>query len=225
MDAIIKFYQEGGWPMHFILLMGILILALCIERILALFVIYGKNPAKVFLAVREAFESGGLSNAEEVAENNAKNPIGSIMSVALQVAKSKSNDSISYEELKRIVSAAVEEEYLRVVPKVQRRVSLIHIFSNSAVLLGLLGAVVGLIEAFAGVAHAEPAQRQLFLAKSISIVMHSTALGLIVAITGIILYSLISSRANMLLARLDEYSVRVTNWVSLIAKGEKQQSK
>jgi biopolymer transport protein ExbB/TolQ len=60
--------------------------------------------------------------------------------------------------------------------------------------------------------------------------MHSTAFGLIAAITGVILFAIISSRANNLVSTLEEYAVRAGNWAALMAihsarKLNKEQSK
>jgi biopolymer transport protein ExbB/TolQ len=227
---LIEAYKVGDWPMHFILLFFLVILAFSIERIIAIYFVYGKNPAKTFDEVKAAFEEGGLDRALEVAKQNSNLPIGAIMYSALRVVKEGNPSNINEEEIKELVSSAVEEEFLRFVPKIQRRVPLIHIFANTAVLLGLLGAVVGLIEAFSGVGAMDPAQRQIYLSKSIAIVMHSTAFGLIAAITGVILFAIISSRANNLVATLEEYAVRASNWVALMAihsarKLNKEQSK
>ena len=214
---LIEAYKVGDWPMHFILLFFLVILAFSIERIIALYFVYGKNPAKTFDDVKSAFEEGGLDRALEVAKQNSNLPIGAIMYSALRVVKEGNPSNINEEEIKELVSSAVEEEFLRFVPKIQRRVPLIHIFANTAVLLGLLGAVVGLIEAFSGVGAMDPAQRQIYLSKSIAIVMHSTAFGLIAAITGVILFAIISSRANNLVSTLEEYAVRASNWAALMA--------
>jgi biopolymer transport protein ExbB/TolQ len=227
---LIEAYKVGDWPMHFILLFFLVILAFSIERIIALYFVYGKNPAKTFDDVKAAFEEGGLDRALEVAKQNSNLPIGAIMYSALRVVKEGNPSNINEEEIKELVSSAVEEEFLRFVPKIQRRVPLIHIFANTAVLLGLLGAVIGLIEAFAGVGALDPAQRQIYLSKSIAIVMHSTAFGLIAAITGVILFAIISSRANNLVSTLEEYAVRAGNWAALMAihsarKLNKEQSK
>lgn len=215
-DKLIEAYVVGDWPMHFILLFFIMILALAIERIIAVYVVYGKDPAKIFEEIRRSFDEGGIDRAIETAQSYSKYPTGSIFYSALRVAKETNPGNIDEKELKELINSAVEEEFLRAVPKIQKRIPLVHIFANTAVLLGLLGAVVGLIEAFAGVGALDPAQRQLYLSKSIAVVMHSTAFGLIAAITGVVLFAVISSRANNLLAVIEEYAVRTVNWVYLV---------
>ncbi|GBD03009.1 hypothetical protein HRbin19_00280 [bacterium HR19] len=227
---LIEAYKVGDWPMHLILLMFLVIIALSVERGIAIWFVYGKDPAKTFEEVKSAFEEGGLKRAIEVAEQNSKLPIGAVLYSALRVLEKSNLSELDEKEIKELVTSAVEEEYLRFIPKIQNRVPLIHIFANTAVLLGLLGAVIGLIEAFSGVGGLDPAQRQIYLSKSIAIVMHSTAFGLIVAISGVVFFAVISSRANKLVSALEEYSVRAANWVSLMAidsarKSNKEKSK
>lgn len=224
LDKIIEAYAIGGWPMHFILLFFIFILILAIERIIAVYITYGKDPAKIFEEIRKAFGEGGIDRALEVAQDYSRYPTASIFYSALKVAKETNPSNVDEKELKELINSAAEEEFLRAIPKIQRRVPLIHIFANTAVLLGLLGAVVGLIEAFAGIGALDPAQRQLYLSKSIAIVMHSTAFGLIAAIIGVVLFAVISSRANNLVALIEEYAVRTVNWVYLMRVSKMKES-
>ncbi len=222
---LIEAYVVGDWPMHFILLMLLVIIGLSIERFIAVYVTYGRKPREIFLKVKDAFEEGGLQRALEVAESLSKFPLGSILYSALKVIKETNTSSISEEKLKELVNSVAEEEYLKFTSKIQARIPLIHIFANTAVLLGLLGAVIGLIEAFGGVGALDPAQRQIYLSKSIAIVMHSTAFGLITAILGVVLFAIVSSRANGLISDIEEYSVRAVNWVSLMVSAESTKGK
>lgn len=223
-EKILEAYVVGDWPMHFILLFFILILALSIERMIAVYFTYGKDPAKLFDDVKRAYEEGGIDRAIEFAQNNLKYPTASIFYSVLRVLKETNPSNTDEKELKELMNSAAEEEFLRASHKIQRRIPLIHIFANTAVLLGLLGAVVGLIEAFAGVGALDPAQRQIYLSRSISIVMHSTAFGLIVAITGVVLFAIISSKANNLVAAIEEYAVRTVNWTYLMHMARNKES-
>lgn len=219
MEAVARFYQEGGPMMHVILLVGLVAFAIFLERATMLYLIYGKLPERIFLEVRRAYTEGGFSKAREIAEVYAKSPIGHIISVALDVAETAPRTNPKDEEVKEIVRNAVEEEYLRVVPRIQRGIPVVQILANIATLLGLLGTIFGLIQAFRAVALAEPAQKQILLARGISIAMNTTAFGLTIAIPSLVFYTIISTKANSIVSKLDEYSIRVINWVSLLARG------
>jgi biopolymer transport protein ExbB/TolQ len=56
------------------------------------------------------------------------------------------------------------------------------LFANIATLLGLLGTIFGLQDAFRALTAADPSQKASVLAKGIAIAMNTTALGLMIAI-------------------------------------------
>ena len=62
--------------------------------------------------------------------------------------------------------------------------------SSIATLLGLLGTIMGLIQAFTAISGANPAEKADLLSASISVAMNTTAFGLMVAIPVITSYSI-----------------------------------
>jgi biopolymer transport protein ExbB/TolQ len=81
--------------------------------------------------------------------------------------------------------------------------------SNVVTLVGLLGTVVGLIMSFKAVSFADPAQKQSLLADGISLAMHATALGLLVAIPIMVMYSFLHARQGKIFAEIDEHSQKL----------------
>ncbi len=71
--------------------------------------------------------------------------------------------------------------------------------ANRATLSGLLGTIVGLIQAFDAVATAAPDQKQTLLAKGISVAMYTTAGGLVVAIPTLLMNSFLVSVTNKIM--------------------------
>ena len=72
-----------------------------------------------------------------------------------------------------------------------------------AVLLGLLGTVIGLIGAFAALGAADPAEKADLLSAGISEAMNCTAFGLIVAIPSLVLHSYLQAKATELIDNLE----------------------
>ena len=91
------------------------------------------------------------------------------------------------------------------------------LLGNTAPLLGLLGTIMGLIEAFTAVANANPAEKADLLSASISVAMNTTAFGLIVAIPCIAFYIILSGMTKKIIDEIDQYSVKLENL--LIARG------
>lgn len=113
------------------------------------------------------------------------------------------------EELPEMVSLAMEEEMLHVVPIMERRLNWIATFGNLSTLLGLMGTIYGLILAFAAVAQpgVSPIEKSSMLAVGISAAMNTTLLGLVIAVPCVLVYSMFKTRVDETVAEIDRYSV------------------
>jgi biopolymer transport protein ExbB len=87
-------------------------------------------------------------------------------------------------------------------------------------LLGLLGTIMGLIQAFTAVANANPAEKADLLSASISVAMNTTAFGLMVAIPLLVTSSVLTSKAGAIIDSLEMASVKALNVIS--AKTQRQ---
>ena len=103
---------------------------------------------------------------------------------------------------------------MEIIPQLEKRTSYIALFANVATLLGLLGTIVGLIQAFTAVANANPAEKADLLSASISVAMNTTAFGLIVAVPLLILHAVINSRTSEIVDSLEMASVKTLNIIS-----------
>jgi biopolymer transport protein ExbB/TolQ len=122
------------------------------------------------------------------ASQQSNSAIGRILVYGLERAKSaRRRDDIE---------TAMEEGLMEVMPRLEKRTHYLATFANISTLLGLLGTVSGLIDAFAAVANADPATKAELLSASISEAMNCTAFGLIVAITSLLIYAALQNRAH-----------------------------
>jgi biopolymer transport protein ExbB/TolQ len=106
---------------------------------------------------------------------------------------------------------AMEEGLMEVVPRLEKRTPYISTLANICTLLGLLGTIVGLIQAFTAVAQADPAEKADLLSASISVAMNTTAFGLMCAIPLLIIYALLQSRTTEIVDSLEMASVKFLN--------------
>jgi len=60
------------------------------------------------------------------------------------------------------IEIAMEESMMEIIPQLEKRTQYLALLSNIATLCGLLGTIMGLIEAFTAVAGANPAQKASF---------------------------------------------------------------
>jgi biopolymer transport protein ExbB len=107
---------------------------------------------------------------------------------------------------------------MEIIPQLEKRTPYVALLSNIATLLGLLGTIMGLIEAFTAVANANPAEKADLLSASISVAMNTTAFGLMSAIPLLLLHAKLTSTSGQIVDSLEMASVKALNTISNFAK-------
>ena len=103
------------------------------------------------------------------------------------------------------------------LPPLSRRLPALVLLANIATLLGLLGTIFGLIEAFSAVGAADPSQRSAFLARGISQALNTTAFGLILAVPGLLVHGFLVGRVERIVEQVDGVAVRLVRALSRAA--------
>jgi len=117
--------------------------------------------------------------------------------------------SLSREDLKTLVQEAAQLE----VPKIERRLPTLATLAFVAPLLGLLGTVAGLIEAFNSMTNASGLTSSAEIANGIYQALFTTAAGLAVAIPCVIAYAYLNSRVNGVLHDMERAGIEVVNLI------------
>lgn len=104
---------------------------------------------------------------------------------------------------------AIDATALEVIPKVELRLNYISLIANISTLFGLLGTIAGLIQSFQSLADIDPSQRTELLTAGISKAMNTTLVGLMAAISLMVLHTIISSKAEKIVSEIDEFSVKL----------------
>lgn len=117
------------------------------------------------------------------------------------------------------IQNALDATALEVIPKVEGRISEINIAANISTLFGLLGTIQGLIQAFAAVSSADPAEKGKILALGISTAMNTTALGLISAIVLMVMHTWITNKSDKVVNEIDEFSVKLMDLIGTKKEG------
>ena len=92
-------------------------------------------------------------------------------------------------------------------------------------LLGLLGTVWGMFEAFNDIAAAGSMGNTTVLASGIALALLTTAAGLVIAIPSLIVYMYLSGRVDSLVMDMDELAQNIVHSISAEALGEKKSSR
>ncbi len=206
--GIAKFYVEGGAFMHPITLMSVISIAIMIERVYALYFKYNINADQFMAQIQKLVMANNIDRAIKLCNAAPKAALPRVIKAALTRANKGEVE----------ISNAIEESTLEVLPQLNKRTPLLTTVSGMATMLGLLGTIIGLIDAFAAVATAPPDKKTEMLTLSIAIAMNTTAWGLIVAIPTTFVAVLLNTTTKKIVEDIDLYSVKMQNL--LVARGK-----
>ena len=206
--SIVGFFATGGLFMYPILLVFAVGAAIAIERYLTLHQTTTKNQA-AWEKLQPVLEDADFDKAREMTSKD-ETPVAKIlaMGLSLQGAVRRRDD----------VEIAMEERMMEIVPQLEKRTPYVALASSIATLLGLLGTIMGLIQAFTAVANANPAEKADLLSASISVAMNTTAFGLMVAIPLLVVHAILTSKTNDIVDGLEMASVKMLNVITRNAK-------
>ncbi len=206
--GMIKFIQAGEVWVYPILIMMIVGLGICLERWIFLQNVT-RTSARIWESIHPLLNQGQLKKALDIVRQS-ETPIARIMTHGIN----RSFTARNHED----VELALEEGLMEALPRIEKRTNYISTIANVSTLLGLLGTIMGLIDAFAAVASADPAQKADLLSRSVSVAMNTTALGLISAIPLMLFYSYLQSKTNEVIESLEMANVKFMNILRSLAQ-------
>ena len=206
--SIVGFFQKGGMFMYPILIVFTVGVAIAVERWMQLNRTRNENR-KIWDQIQPVLSKGEFDKARSMV-NDDKSTISQMLSMGLarQGAVRRRED----------IEIAMEESMMEIIPQLEKRTPYLALLSNIATLLGLLGTIMGLIEAFTAVSNANPAEKADLLSASISVAMNTTAFGLMVAIPLLLVHAKLSSTTGQIVDSLEMASVKALNSISNFAK-------
>lgn len=190
----IKFVEGGAAFMGAVLLTLILGLAISIERIIYLN-LATSNTDKLLKAIEDALADGGVDAAKEVCRNT-RGPVASIFYQGLD----RMDEGVEMAEKSVIAYGGVQ------VGLMEKNLSWISLFIAIAPMLGFMGTVIGMIDAFDKIEEAGNVSAGL-VAGGIKIALITTVSGLIVAVILQVFYNYILSRVDALTNQMEDSSI------------------
>jgi biopolymer transport protein ExbB len=204
MPAIVTKVAQGGWLMIPLGACSLIIFALSLERLIALR--RGRVIPRPFVRrFTECVEDGQLSyeEATELCEE-FDCPVAEVFRAAVR----------RWGRPMFEIEQAVMDAGDRVADGLKRFLRVFHAISNVAPLIGLLGTVLGMIEAFEVISGQESLGRPEMLASGISVALMTTAGGLAIAIPAYLAYMYFSSKSDSYLHEIDKLCQRVVDCIS-----------
>lgn len=196
-----QFITGGAGFMGVILLTLILGLAVAIERIIYLN-LATTNTAKLKQQVEDALTSGGIEAAKEICRNT-KGPVASIYYQGLE----RAGDSLESAEKAVVAYGGVQ------MGQLEKNVSWITLFIAIAPMLGFMGTVIGMIQAFQKIAAVGNLSASL-IAGDIQVALLTTVFGLIVAIILQIFYNYIIAKIDGIVNDMEDSSISLIDMLA-----------
>ncbi|TWU01666.1 MotA/TolQ/ExbB proton channel family protein [Neorhodopirellula pilleata] len=204
MPAFISKITEGGWLMVPLAICSLIVLGLSIERMIALR--RSRVIPKPFVRrFTECVEDGQLSYEEATSICDEFDcPVAEVFHSAVR----------RWGRPMLEIEQAVIDAGDRVGDSLRRFLRVFHAISNVTPLIGLLGTVLGMIQAFENLSESAGGGQNDLLAAGISQALITTAGGLSVAIPAYLAYMYFSAKSDRYLGEIDKLCQRVIDCIS-----------
>ncbi len=200
METIIDLFQKGGVVMGIIFLLSIYMTGVIIFKLYQFYRMQALNP----MFVEQLERNINLSALKEhlASAKLDKNPVAKVMLSALEsIENSEMTVDIIKEEISRVGSAE-----LRYMESHMRGLELV---ANIAPLLGLLGTVIGMVDAFSALEQAGNRVDPSLLAGGIWTALLTTVAGLSIAIPALAAHYIFDGKIENIRSGMKDVSVRV----------------
>lgn len=190
-----RYFVEGGPEFMALVIISLIIgLAVAIERIIYLN-LSATNSEKLLSHIEGALKSGGVNAAKEICRSTP-GPVAGIFLEGLN----RSEEGIEMVEKTVISYGGVE------MNKLEKGLPWLSLMIALAPMLGFLGTVIGMIQAFDAIAAAGDINPTV-VASGIKVALITTVGGLIVAIILQILYNYLLSKIESIVGDMEEASI------------------
>ena len=198
--------NEGGfmWPVLVALILG---LAIFLERIITLN-LADIDTRKFIVDVQEALQEGGVPAAKELCAET-RGPVASVFQAGLM----RVDEGVEAAEKAISSYGSIEMSFL------ERGLVWLSLFIAIAPLLGFLGTVVGMIQAFDAIEAAGDISPTL-VAGGIKVALLTTAAGLLAGIILQIGYNYCVSKIDRLISEMEESSITLIDSIVMLKEGE-----
>ncbi len=205
----LEFIYMGGMLVPILLGLLIMVLTFIVERFLSIRKANGTGSLTVFLKnIEKNLLEGKIDGALEVC-NKQRGSCANVIRAGLERYKQLASDSkTSADKQMAEVQRTIEEALMLETPLLEKNLVVLSTIASISTMTGLLGAVIGMIRSF-GALGAQGAVDSAQLSIGISEALINTAIGLIVAISGIVFYNFFTTKIDNFTYMIDEATYNV----------------
>ncbi len=194
----------GGVVVPFLVALTLMDFTLVFERMFSLRKAQGRSSLPKFLkSVQNHLIKGKVDDAMKECDAQRGSAANIIRTGLERYVQVKDDNAFDSEKKMGETQRAIEEATGLEIPLLERNLVALSTIASIATMAGLLGTTIGMIRAFAALAHAG-APDSIQLATGISEALINTALGLFAAIVGIVAYNFFTTKVDNFTYMIDE---------------------
>lgn len=193
--SVLDLLFQGGFMMIPILILSIMAVYIFVERVLTINKA-AKTPEAFMGRIRDLVERGDISGAKVLCQEYDSPTARMIEKGISRIGSPLKNIEVSIENVGKIE-----------IFKLEKNLSLLATISGSAPMLGFLGTVIGMIQAFIAIAQEEGSVSPKLLSEGIYTAMITTAAGLFVGILAYLGYNYLVTRVQKVVHKMEYSSV------------------
>ncbi|TGL65345.1 MotA/TolQ/ExbB proton channel family protein [Leptospira jelokensis] len=207
--GLVKLFVTGGWSMWPLLLSSIVGFGVILERMYFFFT--AKLVRKGYNQdLQDAIDASGMQGVDEFLKANEGQRITDVLKNGMEVSQ---NDP-------EIFAAGIEREAGEVMTLLEKGLTVLSAVSTIAPLVGFLGTVSGMINAFDAIANADQVNAKV-VAGGIKEALITTAAGLIVAIPAMTFYQYLQGRVGFFTSEVEEAANKIYKEYLKLKAGKK----
>lgn len=192
---IIDLLLQGGFMMIPILVLSIVAVYIFVERVRTINAA-SKIPDQFVSQIRQQVERGDVNGARMACQQH-DSPVARMIEKGIsRIGSPLKNIEVSIENVGKIE-----------IFKLEKNLSLLATISGAAPMLGFLGTVIGMIQAFISIAQEEGSVSPKLLSEGIYTAMVTTAAGLFVGILAYLGYNYLVTRVQKVIHKMEYNSI------------------
>jgi biopolymer transport protein ExbB len=201
-SIISAFSDNGALFMWVLLALQIVSIAIILERFVTLYLRESINPMKLLQTIASDIREGDLAKAHRIAVSlSPTDPVARIAQNALTASINMGG--------REEIQTRLQESVFHETTQLEKRIAFLSVFANLATLLGLLGTIAGLIQAFMSIGNLSAAEKSVMLSNGIAVAMNTTAYGLIIAIPSLLAYAILQNRVTRMSDDLNKSAMKL----------------
>ena len=195
---------KGGVVVPIIQTLLLTVIALSVERYLAIRSAFGRGSLVKFVAnIKSTLAAGDMKKAQELCDKQGGSVANVVTSTLRKYADVENDATLSKDQKVLAIQKELEEATALERPMMEQNLPVIGTITTLGTLMGLLGTVIGMIRSFAALS-AGGGTDSMALSQGISEALINTAFGILTGALAVISYNYYTNKIDKLTYSLDE---------------------